>query len=396
MGMRKFALLVVLAVGGSASATIAALLPNYYQALPKLYIHTAPAEETQRSRPTSIGGVIDSLRIAFQNEKENAILIPSHVRVGEDGKSTFAASSAPGVDAGQPSAKRDRLPFFYPSVKSPVEESDRSGADKSENPLATEYLSQPLQGTERRDTEVIRRAEKEGSEAMQVTYAQNMTTEGVHNSLETRTNATTQLEPLPHPNESAGALARSQHPILSNNTIEYKSGPPTNDEVIAPNPKQSSSIGELIPTQEGAQSSGSKISDAWSALGSVVNSLVGKVTGLQSGGEKLTPESFPDTSRNGKPQTKTSGEEVRAVVDEIIAQVQMRSADEFKEHKEFLEREKILDANGRLAVRPLFNFVQRVVPVVLASAGWPQREQRVILDETLIRLLQLAGTNPSG
>lgn len=390
MGIRFFALVVVLAVGGSASATIAALLPNYNQALPKPYIYAAPSAEAQRSRPASIGGVIDSLRLAFQNEKENAILLPSHVRIGEDGKSILAVSSAPVVDVGQPSAKRGRIPFFDPSIKSPVEERDRSGADKSENPLATEYLSQPLQGTERRDTEVIRRAEKEGSEAMQIMYAQNTTIDGVHNSLETRTNTTTKLEPLPHPDESAGALARSQDPPLISSTIEDKSGPPTNDEVSTKT-KQSSPI----PTQEGSQSSGLKISNAWGALGSAVNSLVGKVTGSQSEGDNLTSESFPDSTRNGEPQTKTTDAEIRAVVDEIIAQVQMRSADEFKEHKEFLEREKILDANGRLAVRPLFNFVQRVVPVVLASAGWSQKEQRAILDETRARLLQLAGTNPS-
>lgn len=370
--LRLFALAVVF-IAGQISPSSAAVIPaasiseNHPIATP--HIRAIDTVHHALPGPSSVAGVVDAIRLAFQAERRDAVQLPQHVRLESyEGTEPMADTTAGNQIEYNHGKRKDRISFFEPRVKVVAFEEQKgpAGADGSDRGLATEYLSQPLQGTEQRDTEVIRRAEKESAEAKQFMYAENMTRQhNVPSGVGREANSGESVEQLPRAENGALSPIGSQElpqndPNAISQTDSQKRQPveiPTfpvaqNEPPVAPSFEPDSVAG----TEEVSEKAGGESQNVLGSIGSFFKSVIGKITGAKPESPKI-----PDAERSLDSGSKASGEEVRAVVNEIIKQVQLRTADEFKEHKEFLEREKILDSNGRLAVRPVMEFVQRYV-----------------------------------
>jgi hypothetical protein len=189
---------------------------------------------------------------------------------------------------------------------------------------SADYVSQPLQGTEWRDSRVLERAERTHRHATGAeTEASDISEDASH--------------PAPHPiadpsngraadtTSAGGARVAGRQP----KTRERVTGGEHAPASVAAGEQDVSAVGgaEALETSRESKS-------IWGALGSVVSSIV-----HPDGGDTQPKE------EDAALAAEMTEREVNALVDEIVAQMQMRTKDEFNEHREFLEREQ------RLAVR---------------------------------------------
>lgn len=338
-------------------------------------------------KPWDVARVVEGIRLAFQAEKSyahksnRAVLLPHHVRL--EGYTGLGAMQGGRTEYLR--KRMDRISLFGPSVKvSALEEKNGpERMDESEQNLATGYLPKSQHGREQWGTAAIRRAKIESLDAKTIMNADRKTGQRKA-QIGVGSDASSNEPPRLRPSAKNGVLypaASQPRPLPAR--ADSGNRPPVKIQTASATMTKPSAA----PSSSGPESSNSKeeapkgkrgvFQSAVGSIGSLYSSFIGKISGAKTG------------KGNTRRPPQASDEEVRAVVNEIIAQVMIRTAGETIVNKQFPEHESMIDGRGRIAVRPVMELVQRIVPRVLESAGWSVKIQKAIRKQTRDRLLRL-------
>jgi hypothetical protein len=222
----------------------------------------------------------------------------------------------------------------------------------------TEYFSQPLQGTETRDAPVLKRVQLEKASVKTRSWRTGVASREVEAKTQYVNINDASLESSrfasPHPGIGDGPVNADVQGVIAGNGGKLK-------DADAP------------PIQE---------KSFWEGLRSSINNVI---HGRKNG---EVEKELAATDR-----AQVSARDVNTLVDEIIKQIQLRTKEEFSEHRDFLEREQ------NVAVRPSVTTFDTAVSIFMtvleklfSSSGMSQNDVRRVRAKTTQRLVALMET----